>query len=248
MSETNGPSATLSAGAIVTIALAMMAASVSPNAFVLSATGFMTLHKLGEIAILPAVVIWLGLFAFSSIAGWREISSTFKLAIIGGVLGTIAMEIVRITGFRLFDAMPGSIPMLLGVQLTDRAMQGPDLVSDTIGYMDHFTNGISFVFLYIALFGRQRWFVGVLYGIGIATVFMVSPVMSITGAGLFGQAFAPIKFPVTVYLAHIAYGATFGFILQQAASTPERSLVLTILKTIAGALDPRHRNHMIARH
>ncbi len=220
--------------AYATLFLAMIAASVSPNAFVVSATGMFTMHWLGEVAILPAVTLWVALFLLSVLRGWSDLVAAFKLAIVGGIVGTIAMEIVRIAGFRLFDAMPGSIPMLLGVQLTNQAMQGPDLYSDTIGYLDHFTNGIGFVFLYIVLLGRQRWWVGLVYGAVIATIFMLSPVMSITGAGLFGQDFAPIKFPVTVYLAHLAYGSAFGWLLQQARSTPERSLVYLALRQRVG--------------
>ena len=219
---------------IGTLAVAMAAASVSPNAFVYAATGAMTLHWLGEIAILPAAVLWVGLFAFSRAQGWRDLGNAFTLALIGGALATVAMEVVRITGFRVFDAMPGSIPMLLGVLLTDRFMQGPDLMSDTLGTLDHFMNGIGFAFLYVALFGRRHWFAGVAYGLVIATVFMLSPVMNITGAGLFGQAFAPVKFPLTVYLAHIAYGATLGVTVQRARRSPERSPVLAAVEAIVG--------------
>lgn len=50
-----------------------------------------------------------------------------------GVAGTVVLELVRETGFRVFESMPGDIAMLMGVLLTDRIMQGPDAVSNIAG-------------------------------------------------------------------------------------------------------------------
>ena len=197
--------------------LALAVASVSPLAFDVSATGSVTLHELGQIAILPAVAIWLLLVASASAMKWRRLAGAGLLAIGAGILGTAAMEVVRITGFRVFDAMPGSMPMLIGVLLTDRFMEGPDLWSNLLGWGDHFWNGIGVAFIYVVLFGRMRWWVGVIYAFLIATVFMMGPVMNIIGAGHFGQEFAPVKFPLTVYGAHIAYGAVIGWLVQRSA-------------------------------
>ena len=139
--------------------LALAVASVSPLAFDVSATGSVTLHELGQIAILPAVAIWLLLVASASAMRWRRLAGVGLLAIGAGILGTAAMEVVRITGFRVFDAVPNSMPMLIGVLLTDRFMEGSDLWSNLLGCGDHFWNGIGFAFIYVALFGRMRWWV-----------------------------------------------------------------------------------------
>lgn len=200
--------------------VALAAAAVSPLAFTASATGAVSLHRLGEVAIAPAVAIWVGIAVIARTVGWRSVATVVWLALVGGVIGTIVMEVVRVIGFRVFHGMPGSLPMLLGVLLTNRFMAGPDWVSNLIGWGDHFWNGIGFAFIYFAIFGRQRWWVGLLYALGIATIFMLSPVMNILGAGIFGQDFGPVKFPLTVYLAHAVYGLSLGFVGQRARVVP----------------------------
>ncbi len=211
---------------LVMTLLALASASVSPLAFTVSATGVISMHALGLYAILPALVVWIALMAISAAAGYLRLLKAGFLALATGFFATLAMEIVRIIGFRFFAAMPGSLPMLIGVQLSDQFMDGPDAWSNFIGWGDHLWNGIGFAFIYIVVLGRAHWWVGVLYGIMIATVFMISPVMSIIGAGPFGQDFSPIKFPVTVYLAHMAYGLTLGGLVYRSVQwAPDSSLL-----------------------
>ncbi|MDE2496062.1 MAG: hypothetical protein KGL97_19365, partial [Alphaproteobacteria bacterium] len=97
---------------------------------------------------------------------------------------------------------------------------------------------IGFAFIYFAVVGRQRWWAGALYALVIATVFMLSPVMNIIGAGAFGQDFAPVKFPLTVYLAHLVYGIAVGWIGQRAAATPS-NIVHDIIGWPQRAIDRR---------
>ncbi|MDE2327580.1 MAG: hypothetical protein KGK13_06930 [Rhodospirillales bacterium] len=212
---------------MVIIALGLAAASVSPLALDISATGIITFHTLAIEAIAPAILVWIASYAASKAAGLAEIAGAFRVAIPAGILGTIALEIIRVIGFRGFAAMPGSMPMLMGVLMTDRFMQGPDLLSNLLGWGDHIlVNGVGFAFIYVTMLGRQKWFVGTLFGLVVGTIFMLGPMMDIIGAGKFGQDYAPIAFPLTVYLAHICFGSTIGVITQNAASTPERSLFL----------------------
>lgn len=223
----------LSVGAVIALALAMAASGISPLAFVVSSAGVTSLHYLAEVAILPAVIVWLLAFAVSGMAGWSELAGAFRIAAVAGILGTIALEVIRIIGFREFGALPGSMPELLGVQITNTFMQGPSFYSDLVGWGDHIlVNGTGFAFIYIAFFGRQRWFVGVLYALVIGTIFQISPSTTATGAGMFGQNFAPIGFPLTVYLAHIAFGSTLGLITARARGTPDRSLFLAAMLTV----------------
>lgn len=204
--------------------VALAAAAVSPLAFTWSATGDVSFHALGLDAIIPAVAVWAIIAVGAHLGGWQRLAAVSRLAIIAGVLGTAGLEVVRTIGFRFFQTMPGSMPMLMGVLLTDRIMEGPNWFSNLIGWLDHFWNGIGFAFIFLAVFGRQRWWAGVIYALGIGTIFMLSPVMDITGAGDFGQAYAPVKFPLTVYLAHIAFGAAVGFVAQHATATPAHLL------------------------
>lgn len=219
----------LSTPEVLATVLALATAAVSPLAFAWSATGAVSFHTLGVYAVAPALVLWSIIAAGAGVGGWKRLASAAWLAIVAGVLGTAVMEVVRAIGFRVFQAMPGSLPMLIGVLLTDRFMEGPNWISNLIGWGDHFWNGVGFAFIYITLLGRQRWWMGVIYAMAIATVFMLSPVMDIIGAGYFGQNFAPLKFPLTVYLAHIAYGAAIGWVAQRSRSPSTRGNVLSDL-------------------
>lgn len=210
----------ISIGELIATAVALVAASVSPLAFDAAAGSAMSLHELGKFAVLPALLIWVALIIMAIVLGWRRLAAAGPIAIVAGIGGTAAMEVVRATGFRVFDAMPGSMPQLIGVLLADQFMQGPNLASNLLGWGDHIWNGIGFAFIYISLIGRGRWWLGVVYATIIATIFMLGPVMNIIGAGPFGQDFAPIMFPLTVYLAHVAYGTIFGLIVQHSRQAP----------------------------
>ncbi len=218
-------------GEVIAILIAIIFASVSPLSLTAAATGIRPLSWFGTHAIIPAVVLWVLLFIFAKKMKWNELTQTAKLAVIFGIIGTISMEIVRSIGFRYFHGMPGSLPMLIGVQLTNQFMMGPNWWSNLIGFSDHFWNGISFTFIYIALFGRGKLWLAILYVLSIATIFMVSPFMNMLGVGWFGHEFAPIRFPLTVYAAHIAWGLTFGMLLMKAKVTPEQPL-FTVFKDL----------------
>ena len=132
---------------------------------------------------------------------------------VSGIIATIALEIVRETGFRL-GFMPGSLPKLLGVLITDRFLEGPSLFSNLVGWAYHFWNGACFGMIYALLFGWARWWFAIIYGVVIGIIFMVSPVVTATGVGYFGLQFS-LGFPVTVTLAHLAFGAVLGLSLNK---------------------------------
>lgn len=211
-------------GEAVLTLVALAAAAVSPLAFTISATGSISMHRLGVIAMVPAAAVWVAIIILAASLGWKRLAWCGGIAVLAGVLGTFALEVVRATGFRAFQAMPGSMPMLIGVKLMDRFMSGPNLLSNIVGWADHAWNGIGFAFIYISVFGRRRWWVGTIYALGIGTVFMLSPVMNIIGAGKFGQDFGPVIFPVTVYIAHMAYGSTVGWVVQRSVHAPRNIL------------------------
>lgn len=192
--------------------LAMLAAAgVSPLILPVAAAGYFTMETLALYLLIPA----LGLLAFgllaAILAGWQRL---FRGAIEGmsiGAIATIGLEIVRTVGFRIFHAMPGSLPMLMGVLLTNRFMEGPTPASDAIGWAYHFWNGACFGIIYMLVLGRRSWWVGVVYGLMIGVMFMSSPVVVMTGAGYFGSAVG-LGFAATVLLAHCAFGATMGWL------------------------------------
>ncbi len=193
---------------MMTILALLAAASVSPLIFPLAESGHSAMDVLAKVALLPSVamigVIW-GLL-------YRRDDHLARLVVVGlvsGAVATIALEAVRLAGFWL-GFMPGNLPRLMGVLLLNQFATGPTLASDIAGLAYHFWNGASFGLIYILVFGTCRRWVGTIYGVVIGLGFMLSPVVSALGVGFLGLEFSK-GFPVTVTLAHAAFGTGLGW-------------------------------------
>ena len=191
----------------------LFASSVSPLMFVATAADLGSMHFFAEYALLPALFAVLLITGIAIRRRWR-LARGIAVACVAGPLAGVGLDIVRAIGFRAFGAMPGSMPMLMGVLITNRLALGPDVWSDLVGWGDHIlVNGISFALVYVLLFGRPRWWLAVPYAWLIGTIFMLSPDMTMLGdIGPFGLAMGP-GFAITVYLAHTVYGAVLGLLV-----------------------------------
>ena len=186
--------------------LALAAAGVSGAVlFAVSEAGYASLSRLALEVTLPAIGVLIVIGIVAAVVGWRGLWRTLLVGLAVGVVTTAGLELVRIVGFRAFHSMPGSMPMLMGVLLTNRIMVGPDLASNVLGWADHAYNGVAFVLIYLLLFGRRQAWLAFPYALLVGTGFLVSPVPKALGAGFFGAALGA-KFAVTVYLAHILFG------------------------------------------
>lgn len=184
-------------------------AAVGPMIFPVAQSGHGTLAALAVNFLVPAIVLLVATAVFS-----RQSNPWLPRAItrgaLAGAFATIALEIIRLTGFH-FDYMPGNLPRLMGVLLLDRFAQGPSLASDIAGWTYHFWNGASFGIIYSLLLGTRRRWVGPIFGIAIGMGFLVSPVVISLGVGYFGLQYS-YGFPITVLLAHLAFGGSLGLV------------------------------------
>ncbi|HKI57750.1 MAG TPA: hypothetical protein VKA00_00865 [Trueperaceae bacterium] len=186
--------------------LALAAAGASGAVlFAVSEAGYASLSRLAAEVTLPAIGVLVVVGVAAAAVGWRGLGRTLLVGLIVGLVATAGLELVRIIGFRAFHSMPGSMPMLMGVLLTNRIMLGPDLASNLLGWADHVYNGVTFVLIYLLVFGRRQPWLAYPYALLVGTGFLVSPVPKALGAGFFGAALGA-KFAVTVYLAHILFG------------------------------------------
>lgn len=199
---------------LVATGIVLAAAAVSPLMFVGAAAGYGSMNFYAKFALLPAIATIALIGGFARIRGWERLYRGILIATVAGPLASIGLEIVRLIGFRSFHAMPGSMPMLMGVLITNRFMLGPNVWSNLAGWADHvIVNGISFALVYVLVFGRPRWWKALIYAWLIATIFMISPDMTMLGdIGDFGLAMGP-GFAITVYLAHTAFGLLLGVVV-----------------------------------
>lgn len=171
---------------------------------------------------LPALAVLALTTAAGAALGLQRFVRGVLLGAAFGALATVALELVRNVGFYEFNSMPGQLPELMGVLMTNRIMDGPDLLSNVLGWADHFWNGATLGITYALLLGgaprhRSHWYgagAGALFGLVVGTGFLASPVSRATGAGLFGSIFG-MKYVWTVYLAHAAFGASLGALVHR---------------------------------
>ena len=186
----------------------LLAAGVSPNIYVISQAGYANLSDLAVSYLIPAIAVVAAVFIISRYTGLKDFSKLIQNGFLAGIVGTVGLEIVREIGYHL-GGMPGDMPKLLGVLLLNRFAQGPDALSNILGWSYHFWNGVSFGIIYSIVFGRGRKWLGILYAVIIGIGFMMSPAAIALGVGRFGIDFG-WGFPVTVLLAHIIFGFILG--------------------------------------
>lgn len=192
----------------------LAACGVSPLMFVGAAAGYASMQFYAIYALIPAVLAVIIVAVLAGAFHWHRISRALAIGLVAGPFAAVGLEIVRIVGFRVFHAMPGSMPMLMGVLMTNRSNLGPNVWSNIVGWVDHIViNGASFGVFYVLVFGRPRWYLALPYAWVIGTLFMLSPTMTMMGdIGIFGHAMGP-RFAITVYAAHTVYGLVLGAIV-----------------------------------
>ncbi len=214
--------------------IALLAAGVSPNLFVISQAGFAVLSELAVNFLLPSIFILIIIFALSYSLGLPDLGEQIRNGFTAGLIGTIGLEIVRETGFHL-GGMPGDLPKLMGVLLLNRFSSGPNILSNIAGWSYHFWNGGVFGIIYSIILGRGKKWSGVIYGVLVGIGFMMSPVVVALGVGHFGVDFG-WGFPVTVITAHIVFGALLGHFTYKWNS--ENTSIISAVKR----LFPNNRN------
>ncbi len=192
--------------------VALFAAGMAPNIFPVAQAGFAKMSDLTRWFLLPSIGLLLAVIAVTFGLGHRALGTRMIAGLAAGTIATIGLEIVRTISFHL-GGMPGDLPRLLGVLMTDRFMLGPSRLSDVLGYSYHFWNGACFGLIFAVILGRRSlWWTSV-YGVLIGIGFLASPAVQAMGVGFF--ALQKPTMIVTVVLAHIAYGLILGSLLRR---------------------------------
>lgn len=192
--------------------LALAAAGIAPNIFPAAQAGLATMHQLALWLLLPSLAALVAVVAFTFLRGHDSLARRMVIGLGAGFVATIGLELVRATSFRL-GGMPGDLPRLLGVLITDRFMLGPSLLSDVLGYAYHFWNGATFGLIFAVIFGRRAVWWPALYGTTIGAGFLASPAVQAMGVGFFALQMPSMI--ATVVVAHIAFGFILGVLLRR---------------------------------
>jgi hypothetical protein len=197
------------------ILLLLGLASISPNLFMLAQAGIAPFSLLAIRFLIPSIALILIVIGISKFVKYDEIAKLAFNGILAGIISTVALEIFRESGFRL-GTMPGDLPRLMGVLMLDQFASGPDIWSDLAGWAYHFWNGAAFGLIFSLLLGQSKLLQGLVYGLMIGVVFMISPVVKSLGIGLFGVEFKNgYQFAITVTIAHAAFGLVLSYLLKR---------------------------------
>lgn len=226
MTARHGPAAVWRIAAeLAATGIVMLAATAGgAELFALSATERWTFQSLLLHVGVPAAVVVVLVLVLAVAASWRRLARGIIVGAVAGAVGTIGLEVVRYSGFRLFHTMPGDLPMLMGIKATGRIMVGPSTTSTILGYADHYWNGALFGVIFALIIGGfpagKMWMaslIGISYGLVLGYGFASGPVPRSLGiGGIFATVSVP-EFQTTVYLAHAVFGAIVGVLVHRGA-------------------------------
>lgn len=189
--------------------LLLLASGAPPILFPISQAGYASMVDLGIRVLIPSVVLFFLLVFWAYLRGMEPLLNRVQAGAAAGLLATAGLEVVRGVSFH-YGGMPGNLPQLLGVLLTGRIMEGPDLMTDLAGWGYHFWNGLCFGVIYTVVLGRKKAWIGTLYGVVIGLIFLASPAVGGMGIGFMGVDMPSM--PVTVVLAHLVFGSILGIL------------------------------------
>ncbi len=141
--------------------------------------------------------------------GWARrhdlsLARALRLGFWGGLLGTLGYDVVRIpfhlAGFRVFAPIQA-----YGVWLLEAERSSG--ITDAVGWLFHFSNGVTFGLLYALWMGGRHWGWGMLWGLCLEFIVLSTPFARIFHL----QGNLPAV--AIAYGAHLAYGFPLGYLV-----------------------------------
>ena len=108
----------------------------------------------------------------------------------------------------------------------------PTPAAHVVGWAYHFSNGMSFGIMYLALIGsaaRRSWMWGIVMATGIEATLLLTPYAKTFGIPV------TTTFVVVTMSAHVIFGAVMGLVCRRLA-TADAPMPASILLTAAGVL------------
>lgn len=165
--------------------------------------GFWPMHELGRWALLPSFALIIAFWFWAKRKEYHELTAALTLGFWGGLIGTIGYDLARLPlhylGLNPFAPIRSYGMFLLN---TPHSTFG----SDVAGAMYHFSNGVTFGWIYSLVMRRRSLWWAVLWGLILETLAVASPFGSIYGIRTAYPAL------VVAYVGHIFYGLPLGWV------------------------------------
>jgi len=213
--------------------LIIILSGASASLLLLPPLGIISYAAFRDIAIIPSVVIIfvIGILVRSK---YPRLTSRLFKGMAAGAIASVALEAIRIPAYMFAKWMPmDSMISLPGLLLTEKItalsqvkqviMQSgvpmnlyhAPLDAFLVGGLWHFWNGATFGIIYALLIGKGKWWYGMIWAVIIEMTMMVAPYL-IMMKGPFGiQYMDGYNIFVVTLIAHLAFGAILGIIVQK---------------------------------
>ncbi len=216
---------------LTTIVIILSGASAS--LLLLPPLGIIPYATFRDVAIIPSIVIIFAIGIISRSKFPRITSRLFK-GMVAGAIASLALEAIRIPAYMFTKWIPmDSMISIPGLLLTEKItmlsevkqtiMQSgvpmnlyhAPLDAFIVGGLWHFWNGATFGIIYALLIGKGKWWYGMIWAVIIEMVMMVAPYLIIM-KGPFGiEHMDGYNIFVITLIAHLAFGAILGIIIQK---------------------------------
>jgi hypothetical protein len=191
--------------------------------------GLCSMRALTYVLLVPSTLALVALAGADRAKGDGKLWRAVVIGAIGGFLAAIAYDLFRLPWvigsangigpswlrLPLFKVFPRFGAMMLGLPYTNAQ---PDsqfpLAAHVLGWIYHFSNGITFGIMFLAIVGtvtRRNWRLAVALAVGIEVLMLVTPYPS-----FFGIPITALFIAVTL-TAHLVFGGVLGWYTQVAS-------------------------------
>jgi hypothetical protein len=194
--------------------LVLVAGGVFPLLVVTATAGWAPMSALFYGIGVPGILIVAAVWLYARRTGLDRLSRRIWLGVVGGIVLTMALDVVRVAGVHL-GYLPDSVTMFGNLIANTSPMADPTASRYLIGELYHYLNGISFALVYSIAFGRTRWWgpvtFSVLVWIGMMTLPPMAPKFGPFGLDRFDVLIN--GYAVSTLLAHVAMGLALAAII-----------------------------------
>lgn len=175
----------------------------SGGALLAKVYGLLELNSGALFIALPCCAALIGIWRWAKQTGRKSLAEALAIGFLGGLLGTLAYDVVRIppllSGQRIFAPISA-----YGVWIADAS--NSSRFTEVIGWAYHFSNGLTFGVMYTLWLRKRHWAWAILWGLVLETIALVSP---------FGRIFYLVgnyQAIAIAYFGHVAYGLPLGWL------------------------------------
>lgn len=171
---------------------------------------------------IPATGLLIVMALINLTIGDRRLWRAVVIGAVGGLLESVAYDLFRLPlvicaidkigpkCFRLplYKVFPQFGAMILGQSFTTEQTDSQfPLLTHVVGWIYHFSNGVTFGVMYMALIGdaaRRSWLWAIAMAAGLELAMLFTPYTSFFGIGL------TVRFVVATLTAHMIFGIVLG--------------------------------------